>query len=79
MPFAPNGHLKQAIADALLLRGTADFPDLATYRALIDTIIGRHNARNRSRIDSERATLRNLPDRRSCDYEEMTTPPACHW
>lgn len=69
---SPHGHLKQAIADALLLRGTADFPDIATYRAFVDGIVGRHNARNRTRIDSERITLRDLPDRRSCDYEELT-------
>ena len=69
---SPHGHLKQAIADALLMRGTADFPDLATYRAFVDGIVGRHNARNRNRIDSERATLRDLPDRRRCDYEEVT-------
>ena len=69
---SPHGHLKHAIADALLMRGTADFPNLATYRSFVDGIVGRHNARNRTRIDSERAALRDLPDRRSCDYEEMT-------
>ena len=68
----PHGHLKQAIADAILMRGTADFPDLGTYRSFIDGIVGRHNARNRARIDSERAALGSLPDRRSCDYEEVT-------
>ena len=69
---SPHGHLKQAIADALLMRGTASFPDLATYRGFIDSLVGRHNARHRTRIDSERAALGDLPDRRSCDYEEVT-------
>lgn len=57
-----HGHLKWAIADALLLRGTADFDDLAAYRAFIDEIISRRNGK---RIDSERASLEELRDRRT--------------
>jgi hypothetical protein len=41
-----RGHLKRAIADALRLRGTADFDDLATYRGFIDEIVSHRNARN---------------------------------
>jgi hypothetical protein len=67
----PHGHLKRAIADALLLRGTVDFDDLATYRGFIDEIVSRRNARNAKRIDSERVVLQELPDRRTCDYEEV--------
>lgn len=67
----PHGHLKRAIADALLLRGSADFDDLAAYRRFIDEIISRRNARNAKRIDSERSALRDLPDRRTSDYEEV--------
>lgn len=66
-----HGHLKRAIADALLLRGTADFDDLAAYRRFIDEIVSRRNARNAKRIDSERAMLQALPDRRTSDYEEV--------
>ncbi len=68
----PHGHLKRAIADALLMRGSADFEDLAAYRHFVDEIAGRRNARNAKRIDIERAALRRLPGRRSCDYEELT-------
>lgn len=67
----PHGHLKRAIADALLMRGTSDFDDLAAYRRFIDEIVSRRNARNAKRIDSERAALQDLPDRRSSDYEEV--------
>jgi hypothetical protein len=67
----PHGHLKRAMADALLMRASADFPDLPTYRAFVDELVGRRNARNAKRIDSERATLARLPERRSCDYEEV--------
>jgi hypothetical protein len=68
----PHGHLKRAIADALLLRATSAFPDLPAYRAFIDELVGRRNARNAKRIDSERAVLQPLPPRRSCDYEEVS-------
>lgn len=69
---AAHGQLKRAIADALLLRATPDFPNLAAYRAFIDELVGRRNARQAKRIDSERATLQPLPERRSCDYEELS-------
>jgi transposase len=69
---ASHGHLKRAIADALLLRASVDFPDLATYRAFVDELVGRRNARNARRIDSERAALQGLPDRRAGDYENVT-------
>jgi hypothetical protein len=67
---SPHGHLKKAIADALLLRGTRDFDDLAAYRRFIDEIVGRRNVRQAKRIDLERAVLRPLPPRRTTDYEE---------
>jgi hypothetical protein len=68
---SPHGHLKLAIRDALLLRGSADFTDLAAYRRFIDEITARKNARNARRIDAERAVLQRLPHARTCDYEEV--------
>ena len=65
----PHGHLKNAIRDALLMRGTVDFDYLLAYRSFIDEIVGRKNARNRQRIDAERAVLQPLPDNRTADYE----------
>ena len=65
-----HGHLKKAVEDALLLRGSRDFDDLESYRRFIDEIIGRHNARRRKQIDLERSKLRSLPKRRTTDYEE---------
>jgi len=67
---ASHGHLKRAIADALLLRGSADFPDLAAYRRFLDELVGRRNARNRKRIEAERAALNALPPRRAEEGEE---------
>jgi hypothetical protein len=68
----PHGHLKRAIEDAALMRGSRDFDDLASYRRFIDEIVGRCNARNAKRIEVERAALQALPARRSTDYEELT-------
>jgi transposase InsO family protein len=67
---SPHGHLKLAIQDALLMRGTIDFEDLAAYRSFLDEIVGRKNARNRQRIDAERGVLQPLPKNRTADYEQ---------
>jgi len=67
---SPHGHLKRAIADALLLRGVRDFDTIEAYRRFIDEIVGRRNARNARRTDLERPTLQSLPARRTTDYEE---------
>jgi hypothetical protein len=39
------GILKKAVEDALLLRGSRDFPDLMAYRSFIDEVAGRRDAR----------------------------------
>ncbi|KAG0167051.1 hypothetical protein DFQ28_003498 [Apophysomyces sp. BC1034] len=67
---SPHGHLKSAIRDALLLRGSTDFTDLVAYRRFIDEIVSRHNARNGKRIEAECPFLQSLPAERTSDYEE---------
>ena len=67
---SPHGHLKKALEDALLLRGSRDFDDLDAYRRFVDEIIGRRNAHNRKRIELEKPKLARLPKRRTADYEE---------
>jgi hypothetical protein len=69
-----HGHLKQALEDTLLLRGTRDFADLAAYRAFVDEVVGRRNANNRKRIVLEKEALRTLPQRRTSDFEEKVIP-----
>ena len=66
-----HGHLEKAIRDALILRGTVDFTDLASYRRFIAEIVSRRNARNGKRIAIERAELQPLPEKRTTDYEEV--------
>jgi hypothetical protein len=67
---SPHGHLKRALTDELLLRGSRDFADLRAYRRFVDEVVGRRNARNRKRIAIERTALKPLPERRTTDYEE---------
>ena len=52
-----HGHLKQALEDALLLRGTRDFADLDAYRAFVDMVVGRRNAHLVKRIAIEKEAL----------------------
>lgn len=65
-----HGHLKKAIRDALLMRGSSAFDDLAGYRRFVDEVVGRKNRRGGPRIDAERAHLQPLPVSRTSDYEE---------
>ncbi len=67
---APHGHLRTALQQALLLRGTGDFDDLASYRSFVDEVVGRANARRGRLVESERATLQALPARRTTDHDE---------
>jgi transposase InsO family protein len=69
---SPHGHLKRAIGDALLLRGSRNFADLQSYRHFIDELLSRKNARNERRITAERACLQPLPPHRTCDYEDTS-------
>ena len=66
----PHGHLKRAVEDALLLRGSRDFETIEEYRAFLGRVVSRRNARNRERIDAERSVLGPLPGRRSDGFEE---------
>ncbi len=66
-----HGHLKAAIRDALLMRGSADFADLGAYRGFVDEILGRRNAAQGKRIAAEPAYLQALPAHRTTDFEEV--------
>lgn len=66
-----HGHLKSGMRDALLLRWSRNFDNLAAYRAFVDEIVARRNAAQAKRIDAERAHLRPLPARRTTDFEEV--------
>ena len=65
-----HGHLKKAVKDALPMRGTSGFDDLAGYRRFIDEIVSRKNAHHAKRIEAERPALQPLPGQRTADFEE---------
>jgi hypothetical protein len=67
---ASHGHLKQALAQALLLRGSSDFADLPLYRRFVAETVGRANADRRRELEIERPLLQPLPPRRTTDFEE---------
>jgi hypothetical protein len=66
----PHAHLKSALQQAILLRGSGEFTDLEDYRSFVDELVGRTNAARRKAFEVERAQLRKLPPRRTDDHEE---------
>ena len=64
-----HGHLKRALDQALLLRGSRQFDELGAYHRFLAELVARRNARHRARIDAERAALLPLPPRRVQDFE----------
>jgi hypothetical protein len=67
-----HGHLKRGVAQALLLRSSADFDSLDAYRAWIADLVGRRNARRGKMVQLECSALRPLPPVRTTDYDEAT-------
>ena len=71
---SPHGHIKRRIAQALLLRGSADFASIADYRQWLNALVGRFNRRCREALAIEREKLQALPVRRTTDYSEQVVP-----
>ncbi|WP_442780477.1 IS21 family transposase [Ensifer sp. SL37] len=65
-----NGHLKDRLEQALLLRGSADFATLDDYRRFVAEQISRHNALRRQELAVEMDHLRALPQRKTTDYDD---------
>jgi hypothetical protein len=65
-----NGHLKDRIRQALLLRGSCGFGTLDDYRRFVAEQIGRRNAMRRQELAIEMPHLRALPERRTTDYDD---------
>ena len=68
---AHNNHLKIALDQALILRGSRDFPDIEDWRRFVDELVGRRNRRREAAVRTEMATLRPLPARRTTDFTEV--------
>lgn len=68
---AQNRHLKTALDQALILRGSRDFANLADWRRFVDELVARRNRRREDAVRTEIAALARLPARRTTDFTEM--------
>jgi hypothetical protein len=69
---AANGHIKIRLDQRLRRRGSRDFDSLEAYRAFVDGVCERYNARRAKPVSAERATLKALPKRRTTDFAMVT-------
>ena len=65
-----HGHLRTAIDQALRLRGSRRFGNVAEYEAFIFTLVRARNATRKERFDTEWAALRPLAATRWPEYDE---------
>ncbi len=63
-------YLKEAVDQALMLRGHRDFADRAAYEAFLREVVMRRNRRNAAAFRLERKQLVDLPLRRTTDFVE---------
>lgn len=63
-------YLKEAVDQALMLRGHRDFDDRAAYDAFLREVVMRRNRRNTAAFRIERERLVDLPLRRTTDFVE---------
>lgn len=63
-------YLKDAVDQALMLRGHRDFEDRAAYEALLREVVMRRNRRHAAAFRLEREQLTDLPPRRTTDFAE---------
>jgi hypothetical protein len=69
-----NRHLKTAVDQALILRGSRDFACIEDYRRFIDMLIARRNKQRAGAIQVEQSHLKPLPQRRTTDFTEIVVP-----
>jgi hypothetical protein len=72
-----NGHLKNVIDQALLLRGSRDFASREDYMEFVEGVIVRRNAGRRDRFAIEQQHLNRLPDGK-LDTDEVVTDILVH-
>ena len=63
-------YLKEALEQALLLRGHRDFDDRSAYEAFVREAVMRRNRHNAAAFRIEREQLQDLPVRRTTDFVE---------
>ncbi len=68
---ASNGHLKQALEQQLLLRGSRDFDSLADYEAFVGQVLNKRNQRRQPRLQEELAAMKPLTASPLWPYQEV--------
>ena len=68
---SPHGHVKRAVKQALLLRGSHDYQSIEAYQAWLDGVIKNYNERHAQQIAHERDFLQPLPLVKTADYTEL--------
>lgn len=63
-----HGHLKTTLREALDLRGSRDFADIAKYQAFLSEVTGRRNARRRAETALELQAMKALPKFKTTDF-----------
>jgi hypothetical protein len=63
---------KEAVEQALLLRGSRDFESRETYGRFLKELVAGRNAGRRKRLDEELPLLRRLPQRRRESYKRLS-------
>ena len=66
-----NRHLKVAIEQALILRGSRDFETVGEYRCFVDELVARRNKHRNNALETELKHLQPLPARRTADFTEI--------
>jgi hypothetical protein len=67
-----HGHFKDAVDQALRLRGSRDFTDRAAYLRFLRELVDSRNARRQKRFQEELAVVRPLPARRLESTRRLT-------
>lgn len=67
-----HGHVKNRIAQELILRGSNDFSSLQAYEAWVQEIVLNSNRRNSKQFSVEKAALQPLPENKVMDYELLS-------
>ena len=67
-----HGKLKHRIAQAIKLRGSADFDSIEAYQKLIDRCIAKLNRYTKTKTASECEALQPLPTTNYLDYQRLT-------
>jgi hypothetical protein len=69
---AAHGHLKTGLNEALELRGSREFADLAAYQSFLQEFTAPKNAPRRDMVAVELKALSPLPQRRTTDFSSAT-------